>query len=263
MLPALIATLLAAPAAARDCGGADGDISGHAEAVAGAFGGMDPLALQESLSAAEAAVMCLDALISVADAAAYHRARGVSAFSQADTDVARQEFTVARRLEPDWRFPAGLVPSGHPLLYLYDEAAGVESAGELHVTHPEGGVVAIDGIRGANWFPALPGILQSFDAAGQLEEVHYLPAGGERPARYVPRSETAHPWVLAGVSAGAGLLSGALYYGASRSAAIFDDPTTDPSRLDGLRGRTNALAYASIGMGAASLGLGVYTVISW
>lgn len=257
-------------AAETACDGASAasDFATASEAGEAAFAAMESDSLLAALDAAAAALACLPTPVDPRDAAAYHRLLAIAAFTRHDFSTALSEFHAARRLEPGYAIPESVAPAGHPLVGLYDASLRSDE-GELEpVQAVGGGMILVDGVRGAPRPTGVSVILQRFDAAGNPEASTLLRPGEPLPAWAVPPKALSRKGLHTGLIAGTGAaaVASAVLYGLALGAHDqfwdLDDPAAD-SELPGLQAQANTLTYASIGSGAVALGLGAVTVFTW
>lgn len=224
-----------------------------------------------ALRARESVLPCLQDKITPRDAAAFHRLMALAAFTQKDLVRVRGEFHAARKFEPGYEFPTDVVPEGHRLRTLYEQAATLED-GKLEVVFPpDGGYVTVGGVRGAARPEKTPVIIQVFDPFQKILETRYLqpgeklPVWGKNPFGITAKDlgiENSSAWVSpktwyisAGVSA---VMTGALYGVAMYNKSQFQDvsrpDTIDSDRnLQGYADRANAFGMSSIVTGSLAV----------
>ena len=109
-------------------------------------------------------------------AAAVHRMTGLRGFVDRDPDRSTKAFAAGRYLEPAYKFPATLVPEGHPVLRDYEAAWGARDADALAELFTEDGFVlrpgnppaeGRDAIREAYRGSGGPLVLRAYDFAAE------------------------------------------------------------------------------------------------
>ena len=228
-----------------------------------AFANLDIEGLEGASGDAEEALPCLNEPIQPLDVAAYHRLMGLNAFAEQDHDRMKGEFHAARKLEPGYQVPAEVAPEGHPMIEAYNQAT-ISDESDLQLPYPpEGGYVSVGGVQGAPRPSKSPVIVQVFDAEGELKHTaHYAP--GELMPEWGPPPIDAGPSVpLIAAAGGTAVAAAGMYAAAWYSNGQFWDQDTPDDELAGLRARTNALAYSSLGAAVVSLGLGTVVVLTW
>jgi hypothetical protein len=205
---------------------------------------------------------CLDAPVSPADAAAYHRLMALAAFTTS-RDLAKLEFHAARRLEPGYAIPAEVAPSGHPLVLFYDEAASVDP-GALQVIYPPSNTyVVVDGVRGAQRAQGVPVILQLVSDDGRVMETNYLlpneglPSWSMSPLDIPPTVAGVRP-TLRWSAAATGVLAAGFYSaGVLTRNRLYDiDQPVPESDVPGFKARANTFGGLGVGFAVVSIGLG-------
>lgn len=108
---------------------------------------LDEAGMQLARSRLAPLIGCLDVPLEVRDAVAVHRARGILAWVDGDTDAALRAFRAVHRLQPGWTLPEDLLPREHPLWRIYEAAAedeGDDRGVALRIPPPHGWV--LDGV---------------------------------------------------------------------------------------------------------------------
>lgn len=254
----LVAAALAAP---EDCAApaTASSVSEALEASEALFATMDVEGFVARTNELESLLPCVDVPLESPTVARVHRVLGIRAFVERDADLSVRAFAAARRLEPEYRFAATLVPESHPLRVDYTAMDPASSPVEI-APEPLEGRVSFDGLDTRERPTELPSLLQRFDRAGAVVVTDYLLPGDPLPSwpARVPPHPLKRP-LLVGTGAGAvatlGLLVGAaVSHGAYQG---LDTRTAEgQERLDPLRGRTNALFVASMVAGGLTLGGG-------
>ncbi len=261
----LIAAALASDYSRDDCGSEStlDDLRDAYRRGEDAFANLDLGGLEGATADAQSSLPCLNEPIPPLDVAAYHRLMGLSAFASQDEETMKGEFHAARKLEPGYAVPAEVAPTGHPMIEAYDRAH-IADEGELQVPFPpEGGFVTVGGVQGAPRPSKSPVIVQVYDAEGELRHTaHYAP-GESMPEWGPPPLDPGPPMPLIVAASGTALTAGAMYGAAWYFNGQFWSEDTPDSELAGLRAKTNALAYSSLGAAVVSVGLGTVVVLTW
>lgn len=229
---------------------------------------MDIEAFQEARRQASQMIPCLDESLTPAQAAGYHRLEALGAFLGRDHAGAVASLRSVIAAAPGYQLSLEIAPTGHPLRMYFEIAEGSKSAPPVALGPIARGWVTVDGATSTSWPVDRPYLTQQFDSAGGVM-VSALRTVGEAPSEELAvddsfRSVSAKihtARTLSLVSAGAALVTGALYLGARSSANQFWDPSTPTAELDALRQRTNALGWASAGVGLVAVGTGGAAVL--
>lgn len=225
---------------------------------------LDVEGFRAGLARAEAILPCVRDRLEPSVIAEVHRLWGLRAFGDRDP-LAPAAFAAARRLEPAWRFPEALIPTGSPVLEAYT-ALDPSDRATLPLDPPAHGELLVDGRaqleRPQDW----PVLVQHLTPEG-VGFTAYLRPGAPLPAYEVARPLAATRRNRLAVGAGSALLlGGALYglalHGHARYLDVEDRPVPD-YRLPGLRTRTNALVVASAVTTLAAAGTGVAVAMAW
>ncbi|MCX6715186.1 MAG: hypothetical protein NTX72_05235 [Candidatus Uhrbacteria bacterium] len=230
-----------------------------------------------ALRARELVLPCLQDKITPRDAAAFHRLMALSAFTQKDLSRVSAEFHAARKFEPGYEFPVDVVPEGHRLRKLYEQAASLEDGKLEPVFSPEGGYVTVGGVRGAPRPEKTPVIIQVFDAYDPISkkqaliETRYLqpgeklPVWGKNPFGITAKDlgiDNKSAWVTPKTwyitAAVAAVITGSLYGIALYNKSQFQntsgiDSADSDRRLQGYSDRANAFGTASVVTGITTL----------
>ena len=162
---------------------------------------------------------------------------------------------------PGYQLSADLAPDGHPLRLYFSIAEGAQPVPAEPLPPQREGWLAIDGATSSGWPVDRPYLVQSFERGGDVAS-SALRAVGEPPVPGAsadgsgtsPKIRTARTLSL--ISGGAAVVAGGLYLGARSSSNQFWDPSTPSTELDALRNRTDALGWASAGVGFVAVGTG-------
>ena len=206
-------------------------------------------------------------------AAALHRTLGLRAFADRDPERTADAFEAARAIEPGYRFPETLVPSGHPVLEAY-AAATVSGRIETEPT-PAHGALQFDGRRGSDRPIDRATLVQLFAEDGAVVLTTLLQPSDPMPLYTVaadpppPSVATTSaepersagrrrlPWWIAGGTAA--VLGGGAWVASAASHDRYDQAPVED--LDRLRDQTNAWAAVGVGLGAVAVGCGVTGVL--
>lgn len=234
---------------------------------------LDIEGFQRNVRDAEALLPCVGTRLSSPVIADFHRFWALRAFGVRDP-LARQAFAAARSLEPGYRFPETLIPSGNPVLQEYIAVDPGASSTE-RVDAPADGVLLFDGRSTLERPIDRPVVVQLATDLGVNFTAYVLPdmplptyvALREAPPGTPPSVARGSPRIplLVGTSAAA-VLTGTLYGVALAGQARYKDLDRDPVpdvALPGLRARTNALVVASAATATATVGAGVALALAW
>lgn len=143
------------------------------EELEAAYIALDIEGVRGRLDALEVLMPCLQEAIPRTDATRYHRAQGLGAFINRDSESASQAFLAARSIEPDAPLPSSLIPEGHPVQRLYAERSLDDlQAGPL--PEPVDSYLVLDG-RQADQRPlSHPVIFQRIETSGNVAQSAYL-----------------------------------------------------------------------------------------
>ena len=230
-----------------------------------------------SASLDEAALMlpCLDAAVTPAFAARYHRMRGLRSYIERDAAKAAQSFAAARVIEPDYSFPTSLIPEGHSVRKQFS-SVDTTAPQTQPAPEPVEGWLSLDGTRTLDRSMGWPAIVQLHSGEGALSSTSYLFPSDPLPAYKAKAqpvsSSTVHkplsPKIPLAIGAGvAAIGAGVLYAMADASAQDFAryDESYSTDDLTAMQTKTNTFVYASIGSGALAVAgtLGVVLVGHW
>jgi hypothetical protein len=222
---------------------------GTAEA---AWARLDVEGFRTSTDLQAALLPCLAEPLLPSDAALAHRVQGLRADVLGDREVAAAAFLAARRLDPDWRFPERF-PENHPLRLLYGRLS-MDGLTPAFLPNPRGGEVLIDGKPGRTRMKGVPVVVQWRSSSGSVEYTAYLRADDESVGYPLAPDKKPAGWALLGLGAASALASGISLAVAADARAEYDDPSTLPDALPGLRSTTNGAFWVSVGTGAGAAG---------
>jgi len=239
-----------------------------------AFTRLDIDAFNASTDALNKQVPCLQEQMPRSLAAEIHRYVGLKAVLSRDFDSAAMAFAAARSVEPQYRFPASLVPDGNPIHDVYSQF-DMEAASDEEVPPPAQGQLKFDGTVGVARSTSWPTIVQLVDDEGSVTATVYVYPGDIMPS-YPPRvagEPAPDPFAIAppppretksgpnvpllATAGGAIALSGVFAGLAASSEATFWNESTPDSELPGLRGRINTFVALSAVTGTVAVGSGV------
>lgn len=242
-----------------------------------AYGNLEVEAFRAAMGRVHERLPCLEEEVTRHLAAELHRFEGLLGFLDRDSDRSQRAFASARAIEPNYKFPASLVPEGNPALAAYT-ALAPDKGTVVRVADPLQGRLLFDGATGKMRPTTFPTVFQRMDAEGAVMETAYLWPGDALPpypARSVPvdlvggEPDPTKPvpdlvgavragpnkGLLAGAGATA-LASGLLYGSAFLVHQRYNNLETDVSKLDGLRRVNNGFVLASGATLATAVGLG-------
>lgn len=271
MLLTLLATAALASAA---CPSSAASLQSALDSAQLAFSMMDSGAFQTATGEAESEASCLSDPVSPTVAARLHRVLGLRAFVAGDEAAARTAFAAARAIEPDYLFPASLVPADHPVRALYSQSLNA-SAATTELPSPATGHLQFDGSQGTRRPTQRPTLALLVDPSGAVKGSGYLwpddpvfaytPASAtiatttQAPKSTVRRGPNLPLTVIAAVSLAAG---GACYGIAAAAHKDYEEAPNEEPTLTALQGKTNTFFFTSIGAGVVALGTGVGAVVA-
>lgn len=270
MIAALL-TLLAF-AFACDTPTSPSDVSAHVEEAMLAWATLDEDGFVQTARAVKAEIGCLDAPLTVSQAAGTHRVLGLLAFLDGDEPAALAALQAAAIAEPAYKPSDKIAPTGGKLWRLFEQAGKTAAPVRERVAVPEPYVAWVDGAREGQRAPSLPAIVQvgvdgqptrfsAYAAGGQPLTLPSLPGASSiavledptptGPTRdELPRERAGGTSPLWYAAAGTGVASGGLFAASAALRGAFD---TNPTR--GGFGAVNGTYVGSIGMAALTAGL--------
>lgn len=245
------------------------DFQAAARAGERAFAEIDLPALTRAREMALGTIPCLAEPVTPVVAAEFHRMMAMAAFTAGDEALVLAEFHAARRLDPGYSIPLEVAPPGHPLVVLYERASTRASdPGELEsVIPPIGGAVVVDGTVQGLRPRGLSAVVQVFREDGMLTRTEYLLPGDPTP-RYGPvplelAQQRKRRRDLLIATAATGLVAGGLYARAVIGEQQFNDPTGDLRKPRQTQATNNAYFWGAVGVSTVTVGLGVFTTVTW
>ncbi len=246
-----------------------------------AYGALDLVSFTAATDELHGVLPCLADPLSRPVAAHLHRMHGLRAFVDQESEDAKLAFAAARSLQPSYRFPETFIPTGNPVLVVYD-AVPLTMGTTQTVSAPDSdGYWGFDGRtsdqRPVNW----PTVVQRFDAGGAVVASVYLwpddalPVPDTAPPPVPPPLPIADPastpapsasggnTVLLGAAGGTAVVATVLYAAAWKAhQEFYDQSLTDDQVLDAYN-RARLGTVAAGGMGAVSFGLGLGAALTW
>jgi len=228
-----------------------------------AFLDLDEEGFEQARTAAAWSVPCLSGSIASGQAAGFHRVEALGSFLARDHAATVRSFRSVLAASPGYLLSEDVAPEGHPLRMLFDVAEGLAPATGPELATPRKGEIWIDGVSVMAQPAGRPFIFQHLGPEGEIYASALVQAGGSLPAyaaiREKKRAGLNMPLAItAGASA---LASGGLYLLAGGQAAQYWDAATPEGDLDALRGKANALGWASVGTGMIAVGAGAGAVL--
>lgn len=270
MVPPTLLLLGLATSASADCPSPRPTATALAEritAAQSAYSALDVSQFRAVMADVDRGLPCVTDELPKHLVAEVHRAMGLREFLDRQSDRSTAAFAAARSIEPTYRFPESLVPAGNPALVDY-LAVDPDGAPAAALPPPMSGRLLLDGMPSGRRPTTLPTMVQLVDGEGRVTATAYLWPGDAVPA-YTPRPPDAPDphrprsdldlradpaWTRGAVALAA--VAGLLYGGAYVAHRSYDDPETEPSRLDGLRATNNGLVLASGAVAVGALGVG-------
>ncbi len=253
------------------------------ERAEAAYGSLDLEGFATATNDFRRVLECLEDPVTRPVAAQVHRLQGLRAFVDQEAEYAKLAFAAARAIQGSYRFPETLIPTGNPVLVVYD-AVPLTMGTSQTVSSP--GLEAYWGFDGrttdqrpVNW----PTLVQRFDGSGAVADTAYLwpgdplplPAGAPPPIPSpLPAPDPASApapaerggagsVVLLGGAVGTGVVAGAIYYSAYRASQNFEAPGLSEAQVQGYYDKARSRTVVSAGVGALAAGLGVGAVLTW
>ena len=190
LLLALPIAALQTAAAACPTAAALSELNRDVDRAERAYGTLDLDGFMSSSDALRADLPCLGEPMTRVVAARIHRVEGLRGFVDSDRRAAAQSFAAARSLEPDYRFPEDLVPSGYPEWELYD-AIDLTLGGSAKVDPMIDGYILFDGKVGPERPTEWAAIVQIINEEGEVVNTAYLRPGQPMPSYYPEESARA------------------------------------------------------------------------
>lgn len=254
-----------------------------------AYGDADVEGFRTATSAMDELLPCMEEQVPRSMVARLHRTYGIRAFVlERKPERAAAAFKGARSLEPDYHFPADLVPAQHPMAKLYESST--ETGPSNPIDRPASGALVFDGRRRAERPLERLTLYQRIDSDENVAETHILWPGDPMPAyevaaaepvavapepspkkpkkvkqpkekkvkepRTAKKSGLTVPLLI--TAAGTAVIAGGVYAAAGASHGAYENAALE--HKDALKNRTNALVFTSVGLSAAAVGVGVTAV---
>lgn len=235
-------------------------LEAHLAVAEGALRAADAANFELAMEEIALVLPCLADTPTPAVAARLHRIIGIQAFVRGDAERARQAFSAARVLEPDYTFPSQLYAPENDIRQMYDSMDATATA-STRVPEPRDGSLVFDGTATRSRPRDRATVVQLVSENAQVASTTYvLPTQPLPPYRAIPRTRNTL-FVTAGVSL---LGAVATYAGAWVSRGEFerDDPSYTLDDLERLQAQTSAFLVVSgvLGATAAGTGLGALAV---
>ena len=230
-------------------------LMGAAESV---IAEQDARKLKGRMSAVKSEVGCLGEVAPPLLAARYHRLRAVQTDPLGVTDdnpALLGALRTAKALDPEYAFPAELLPADHSVRLAYDTVAADELVTE-RVRAPRAGSLAFDGTEGLDRPANGATLFQRLDEEGAVVETAWVSRGEPLPTYEVkPVLRNS----LLATTVGLALGAGGLYAGAliGEKRVLDEDQSRSLDELESMRRRTNAMFISSIGIALVAGGAGV------
>jgi hypothetical protein len=297
----MIAACVPSAAFAQDhCTSNSADLMTAVNQATSAFSAMNRELFQEARDEARRALTCVDEPLSPASAAAYHRMEAYAAFFDKDEAWGMASFRAALSIQPAYQLDANIAPEDSPVDRWYQKAQEFPPISFEELDTPETCSLLLDGAEEAERQVELPIIAQVLEWNGEVRWSGLLQPGEIIPEEAfsdefepvwppvpvlppqddpiiddrtpTPKRSISPLWFGAG---GAALAAGGLYAAswaartrwqdqmdACAAGGCWDDPEGAYEESEALRRRTNGLAYASMGVGALTVGLSVGAVFT-
>lgn len=222
---------------------------------------MDLGAFPERLGEARARIACLDAPIGVETAVGWHRLVALEAVTTDAWPLVVAEFRAVLAGDPTWEPSEALLPTGNPARERFDAARLAGPGASRSWRPPAGTTLYVDGAPRPNIPVDRPYLAQIVAKDGTVRQTEVL-ASGALPSG--PEGNHGPNPALGWSAVGAGIGAAGLYGVALGMRAHYDDPATEFEDLDAIRGSTNGVVFASAGVGAVAVGLGVAALtVKW
>ena len=276
-------TLTSVALAASECAGPaveNAQLAGTLNQAELAFSALDIEGFQSSMDQAVFWVPCLSDPVSTTDAAQFHRLQGLRQFVAGEETEAQASFRSARSAQPDYAFPASVVPQGHAILDIYEGAAPGQRE---PATLPKDAELWIDGQQTQLWDPNSPVVMQLLAEGTVLSTTYMLPGDAlpfepappsalegsgavssltlnPQTPEQAPRLESGvsrlhRPRFFIGLGLGAAAIGGWALASQSKQTYLQPQPTWGESDLRRQERITNGLTLGAGAMGLASLGM--------
>lgn len=251
------------------------------EQAEAAYGALDLAGFTSATDQLRAELPCLSDPIARPVAAHLHRMQGLRAFVDQESEHAKLAFAAARAIQPSYRFPETFIPTGNPVLVVYDAVPLTMGTTDTAPALADDGYWGFDGRssdqRPENW----PTVAQRFDGSGGVADTAYLWPGDPLPlpdgalapvppplptpdpaSTPAPASSGGSP-VLLGAAASTALVAGVVYYAAWRANRNFYAEGISDAEIQDHYGKARKRTALAGGVGAVSLGLGLGAALTW
>lgn len=226
--------------------------------------GRDMQAFGSGIEGVRAILPCVNVALDPQTAGAVHRAEGLAAFSVRDMNAARRSFAAARAADPAYEIPSTLAPVGNPLRAEWDALVPSPAASGLPVW--SGHRSFVDGQSATLRAVDRPAVVQYLDDGGRAQ-LTALVAGDAPvsvPARGAVGAKKPVPWGWIAASAGASIVSGALFvkraeaYGEYLDSASVAEANTRRTAVNGWAAGAAVTGVAALSFGTVAVVQGVF-----
>jgi hypothetical protein len=248
---------------------------------------LDDQGFVSAVAAAQTALPCLAAPLSITSAARWHRVMGVRAFYAGDNDAARDELRASLVSDPEAALPESYAAEGGRLLSFYRQVIAAPLRSGEPVDVPADAELFVDGAPAHELPTDRAALIQLRGLDGALLASHEHRPGEDAPdlrawqaaARVDKASQSSgaigaiqppaprtRPLGLAIATGASALLATGTWAGSWYLHSRFTDQTGDPVPVDdlsALRRQTNTLTVLAPSLGTVALALGVVTVWQW
>jgi hypothetical protein len=238
-----------------------------------AFATLDEPAIVAAAGDLRLTLPCVATQLSTPDAVAVHRAVAMIEFYEGKEDRAKQAWVAVHALQPAWEPAETLLPKGHDLQVLWEEAKTAATA-ETPLPYDAPGGWFVDGLQSKALPTGRPFIAQALAGDGAVVSTEYywtaeLPPAAklgfqEGGAPVAKKKSARGPIRIAGTAAGVALAAGAGATWSMNSKARSDMATADYADILELESRADTMTGASIGLGAGAVAvLGLTWGVPW
>jgi len=254
--------LLLVATAWADCSATTADLQLTMEDAEAAFSALDIAAFRAATDKANTDVRCLREVAPRPMVARLHRLEGLRWWADSDFARAHASFAAARAIEPGYAFPEAMVPTGHPVLVVYQESDPA-IGGENPVPAPDQAVLWFDGRTSLDRPVTRATLAQLVADQGDVRASALLWPGEPLFPYQAAIPVKKGPNLPLTIAAGASLAAGGVLLGlAAADYDTFHDPSTPAGDLPGLQASTNTLYFSALGAGALAVGTGVGAVVT-
>ena len=245
-----------------------------------AYGSLDLAGFTAATDELEVVLGCLSDPITRPVAAHLHRMHGLRAFVDQESEDAKLAFAAARALQPSYRFPETFIPTGNPVLVVYDAVPLTMGTAQTVSSPGSDAYWGFDGRttdqRPVNW----PTVVQRFDGSGGVAETAYLwpddalPVPESVPPPVAPPLPTPDPvstpapeaggsTVLVSSAAATAVVAAVVYGTAWRAHQNFYGEGLSDAQIRDYYDKARKRTALAAGVGAVSFGLGLGAALTW